>query len=73
MTKKSKKIKKAKKRSADQMLEELVSIKKLLILLLYTADVPDSEISKAANIGSSTIRGIFSKKKLKKSKIGKGD
>ena len=50
------------------ILEELKYIKNLLILSLYTRNIPSSEINKATKIGASKIRGMFSKKNLKKIK-----
>lgn len=58
--------KKKKRKSKDPILDELVAIKKLLILSLYANDIPSGEINKAVHIGSANIRGMFSKKKLKK-------
>ncbi len=54
------------KENEDQIVKELISIKKLLILTLYLQDIPSSEINKAAGIGASNIRGMFSKKAIKK-------
>ena len=53
----------------DPVLKELESIKNLLILLLYALDVPSEEINKAVKKGASNIRGMFSKKDIKKSKF----
>ena len=55
-----------KKKSNDPILDELISIKKLLILSLYGKGYPSGEINKAVGMGAGTIRGMFSKKKLKK-------
>jgi len=53
---------------SDPVLEELQAIKNLLILSLYASDVPSEEINKAVHIGAAKIRGMFSKKNLKKAK-----
>lgn len=56
----------------DPVLEELMEIKKLLILSLYAQDIPSTEIDKAVGMGAANIRAMFSKKNLKK-KSAKGD
>lgn len=58
-----------KKRSKDPILAELIAIKKLLILLLYTSDVPSGEIGKAVEMDDATIRGMFSKRKAKRQRL----
>ncbi len=70
----------AKEKQKDPMLKELstirkevISVKKLLILSLYAADIPSEEINKAVKIGSGEIRRMFSKKKLKKANIKGGE
>ncbi|MFI5253771.1 MAG: hypothetical protein ACHQQQ_15235 [Bacteroidota bacterium] len=49
----------------EQILDELISIKKLLVMFLYSAGIPSEEIDKAAKIGAANIRGLCSKKKAK--------
>jgi len=61
------------KKEKELILEELRAIKKLLILDLYARDIPSEEINKAVRIGAANIRGMFSKKNLKKAKPGKGE
>lgn len=63
----------AKPKQNDPVLNELRAIKKLLILALYADDVPSEEINKAVKIGAANIRGMFSKKKLKKAMTSGGD
>lgn len=46
------------------ILEELIAIKKLLILALYGQDYSSEEINKAVKIGASNIRGMFSKNNI---------
>ena len=58
----------AKKKSNDPLLEELITIKKLLVLALYGMNFPSEEINKAARIGSAQIRGMFSKKNIAKAR-----
>lgn len=60
----------SKKKSTDPILDELVTIKKLLILALYGTGFASEEIHKATGMGATNIRGMFSKKKL--NKIGRG-
>lgn len=59
-------------RSNDELiLKELTAIKKLLILWLYASNIPSDEIDKATGMGAANIRGMFSKKNLKKiNKVG---
>lgn len=47
----------------DPVLKELVTIKKLLVMMLYAAGIPSEEIDKAAQIGAGNIRALCSKKK----------
>ena len=61
------------RKTKDPILEELVSIKKLLILALYASDIPSEEINKAVGMGAPAVRAMFSKKNLKKAKIKKGE
>ena len=51
-----------------QILEELKAIKKLLILALYADNISSEEINKAVGMGAANIRGMFSKKKIKKAR-----
>lgn len=53
-----------KKKSNDPILDELITIKKLLILALYGMGFPSEEIDKAVNLGPANIRGMFSKKNI---------
>jgi hypothetical protein len=48
------------------IVEELKKIKHLLILDLYSKGIPSGEIDKAVGMGAANIRGMFSKKNLKK-------
>jgi hypothetical protein len=54
------------KKEKDPILEELIAIKKLIILDLYSRDIPSEEIDRAVGMGASNIRAMFSKKKLKR-------
>jgi len=54
------------KNKKDPVLEELIAIKKLLILNLYVNNIPSEEINKAVKMGPANIRAMFSKKNLKK-------
>ena len=47
--------------------EELVEIRKLLILLLLSRGLSEGLIDKAVGMGSANIRGLFPKKEIKKS------
>ena len=58
----------SKRKTKNPILEELISIKKLLILALYAADIPSSEINKAVKMGDANIRAMFSKKNMKKAR-----
>ncbi len=49
----------------DAVLEELIAIKKLLMMMLYAAGIPSEEIDKAAKMGAANIRALCSKKKAK--------
>ncbi len=49
--------------------KELVAIKKLFILSLYSYNISSEEINKAVKIGSGEIRRMFSKKALKRVKV----
>ena len=62
-----------KPKTHDPILDELVSIKKLLILALYGQGYPSEEIDKAVGMGPANIRAMFSKKNLKKVKGGKNE
>jgi hypothetical protein len=63
----------ANKKPNDPILNELVSIKKLLILALYGMNFPSDEINKAVSLGSANIRGMFSKKKILKARKNKNE
>jgi hypothetical protein len=62
-----------KKKVEDPILEELITIKKLLILALYGMGYPSEEIDKAVGMGSANIRGMFSKKNIAKSRSKKDE
>ena len=53
-------------KNKDPILEELTTIKKLLILDLYARGVPSEEINKAVKMGASSIRAMFSRKNILK-------
>ena len=57
-----------KKKSDDPLLDELVMIKKLLMLVLIKMDVPNREINKAVNMGEGNIRALFSRKNIMNSR-----
>ena len=50
---------------SDAVLEELIVIKKLLVVMLYAAGIPSEEIDKVAKMGAANIRALCSKKKAK--------
>jgi NADH/NAD ratio-sensing transcriptional regulator Rex len=50
----------------EQLLKELQSIKRLLILLLIKSGATSEEIGRAVGIDSSVIRRMFPMKKTKK-------
>jgi ATP/maltotriose-dependent transcriptional regulator MalT len=52
----------------EQMLKELQSIKKLLILLLIKSGATSEEIGQALSVDSSTIRKTFPMKRMKRAK-----
>jgi len=54
--------------SDKQILKELQSIKKLLVLLLIKSGANSEEIGKALDVDSSTIRHMFPLKETRKSK-----
>lgn len=54
------------RKEKDPILEELRAIKKLMILDLYSRDIPSEEIDRAVGMGAPNIRAMFSKKKLKR-------
>jgi hypothetical protein len=56
----------------ELILNELDKIKNLLILGLYGMNFPSSEIGKAANVGSSTVRKMFNKKEIIRAQNKKG-
>jgi hypothetical protein len=49
--------------SEENILNELKSIKKLLILIAMKSDANSDEIDKATGMGASNIRALFPKKK----------
>lgn len=53
------------------ILDELIVIKKLLILALYGQNYSSKEINKAVKMGASTIRGMFSKNNILIAQRGK--
>jgi hypothetical protein len=53
------------------ILQELVSIKKLIILALYASNVPSDQINKAVEMGAGNIRRMFSKKSMKNAKLNR--
>lgn len=55
--------------SKEPILDELQSIKKLLILALYSSGIPSEEIDKAVGMGAANIRAMFSKKAGTKAKM----
>jgi hypothetical protein len=57
------------KKEKYPILEELRAIKKLLVLDLYSRDIPSEEIDKAVGMGAPNIRAMFSKKKLKRATL----
>lgn len=63
----------AKTKMNDPILDELVSIKKLLILALYGQGYSSEEIDKAVGMGPANIRGMFSKKNIKTAKGNKNE
>ena len=58
------------KSGKDPIVEELKKIKNLLILDLYSKEIPSGEIDKAVGMGAGNIRKMFSKKNLKKMEKG---
>jgi hypothetical protein len=62
-----------KRKSNGPILEELTSIKNLLILELYGRNFPSDEIGKAIGKDASTIRGMFSKKNIAKGRKSKDE
>lgn len=60
-----------KKTSSDTALkdihEELVGIRKMMILLLLSKGLSEELVDKAVGMGPANIRGLFSKKQIKKS------
>lgn len=52
----------------DPVLDKLEAIKKLLILYLLKSGATSEEIGQAIDVDSSTVRKMFSIKKIKKSK-----
>ncbi len=51
--------------STKEMLQELVSIKKLLILISIKSGAKSEEIGRAVGIDSSTVRKMFPMRKTK--------
>lgn len=49
--------------SEEKILDELKSIKKLLILIALKSDTTSDEIDKATGMGASNIRALFPRKK----------